>query len=151
MDQWAATGNPGKEYTAGTLMGRAQAHIDKYGIRRLADGSVTGAPLLSDDEFNHSKGEMRIRFIQEIVYWYALDYLYTGNTSNIQKVIDAMDHALDQGFAYGSGQGTNHHYGYQVRDLYKDTPQAARRGRKTSGLYPCTHLLVRSSGSQDAL
>lgn len=119
MDQWAATGNPGKEYTAGTLMGRAQAHIDKYGIRRLADGSVTGAPLLSDDEFNHSKGEMRIRFIQEIVYWYALDYLYTGNTSNIQKVIDAMDHALDQGFAYGSGQGTNHHYGYQVRDLYK--------------------------------
>ncbi len=119
MDIWAATGNPGKEYTAGTLMARAQAHMDKYGIRRLEDGSVTGAPLLSDDEFNNSKGEMRIRFIQEIVYWYALDYLYTGNKGNLDKVIDAMDHALDQGFAYGSGQGTNHHYGYQVRDLYK--------------------------------
>lgn len=119
MDAWAATGNPGKEYTAGTLMGRVQAHFDKYGIKRLPDGSVTGAPLLSDDEFNNAKGEMRIRFIQEIVYWYALDYMYTGNTANIDRVIDAMDHALDQGFAYGSGQGTNHHYGYQVRDLYK--------------------------------
>ena len=119
IDVWAAEGNPGKEYTASTLLGRAQGHVDKYKIDRLPDGSVTGAPLLSDDEFNNKLGEMRIRFIQEIVYWYALDYLYTGNTSNIGKVIDAMDHALDQGFAYGSGQGTNHHYGYQVRDLYK--------------------------------
>lgn len=119
MDQWAAAGNPSGEYVKSTLLARAQAHIDKYGIKRLADGSVTGAPLLSDDEFNHSAGEMRIRFIQEIVYWYALDYLYTGSTANLDKVINAMDHALDQGFAYGSGQGTNHHYGYQVRDLYK--------------------------------
>ena len=119
IDQWAATGNPGKEYTAGTLMGRVDGHFENYGIRRLPDGSVTGAPLMSDDEFNHGAGEMRIRFIQEIVYWCALDYLYTGNTSNISRVVDALDHALDQGFAYGSGWGTNHHYGYQVRDLYK--------------------------------
>ena len=119
MDEWAAVGNPGREYTAGTLMGRVDAHFEKYGIRRLPDGSVTGAPLMSDDEFNHGLGEMRIRFIQEIVYWCALDYMYTGNTSNIPRVIDAMDHALDHGFAYGSGWGTNHHYGYQVRDLYK--------------------------------
>ena len=119
IDEWASVGNPGKEYTAGTLMGRVDAHFEKYGIRRLPDGSVTGAPLMSDDEFNHGLGEMRIRFIQEIVYWCSLDYMYTGNTSNIPRVIDAMDHALDQGFAYGSGWGTNHHYGYQVRDLYK--------------------------------
>ena len=119
MDEWAASGNPSAEYVKSTLLSRAQAHIDKYGIKRLADGSVTGAPLLSDDEFNNAAGEMRIRFIQEIVYWYALDYLYTGSTANLDKVINAMDHAMDQGFAYGSGQGTNHHYGYQVRDLYK--------------------------------
>ena len=119
IDQWAKKGNPSKEYTAGTLLGRVNAHFEKYGIKRLADGSITGAPLLSDDEFNHGLGEMRIRFIQEIVYWLALDYMYTGNESNITRVIDALDHALDQGFAYGSGMGTNHHYGYQVRDLYK--------------------------------
>ena len=119
MDTWAATGNPGKEYTAGTLLKRVDAHFNKYKIGRRPDGSVTGAPLMCDDEFNHGAGEMRIRFIQEIVYWCALDYMYTGNTSNIPRVIDAMDHALDQGFAYGSGWGTNHHYGYQIRELYK--------------------------------
>ena len=119
LDEWALTGNPGKEYTAGTLLKRVQSYFDKYRIRRLPDGSITGAPMLSDDEFNNSLGEMRIRFIQEIVYWCALDYLYTGSTSNVPRVIEALDHALDQGFAYGSGQGTNHHYGYQIRDLYK--------------------------------
>ena len=119
IDEWAATGNPGALYVQSTLVPRADEHVRKYAIRRLADGSVTGAPLLYDDEFNNSAGEMRIRYIQEIVYWYALDYLYTGNTSNVNKVIDAMDHALDQGFAFGSGWGTNKHYGYQVRNLYK--------------------------------
>lgn len=119
LDEWAESENPSPEYTKSTLLSRAQELIDKYGIRRLPDGSITGAPLLSDDEFNNSAGEMRISFIQDIVYWYALDYLYTGNTANLDKVINAMDHAIDQGFAYGSGQGTNHHYGYQVRNLYK--------------------------------
>ena len=119
MDEWATRGNPGMQYTANTLMGRVDGHFQKYGIKRLPDGSITGAPLMSDDEFNHGAGEMRIRFIQEIVYWCALDYMYTGNTKNIPRVIDALDHAIDQGFAYGSGWGTNHHYGYQVRDLYK--------------------------------
>ena len=119
IDRWAEKGNPGSQYTAGTLMDRVDGHFEKYGIKRLPDGSVTGAPLMSDDEFNHGAGEMRIRFIQEIVYWCALDYMYTGNTANIPRVVDALDHALDQGFAYGSGWGTNHHYGYQVRDLYK--------------------------------
>ena len=119
IDEWATTGNPGKEYTANTLMGRVDGYFEKYGIRRLPDGSVTGAPLMSDDEFNHGLGEMRIKFIQEIVYWCALDYMYTGNTRNVPRVVDALDHALDHGFAYGSGWGTNHHYGYQVRDLYK--------------------------------
>ena len=59
MDTWAATGNPGKEYTAGTLLKRVDAHFNKYKIGRRPDGSVTGAPLMCDDEFNHGAGEMR--------------------------------------------------------------------------------------------
>ena len=119
MDEWAASGNPGSQYTQNTLIPRADEAYAKYGIKRLPDGSITGQTLLYDDEFNNSLGEMRIRFIQDIVYWYALDYLYTGNTSNVDKVINAIDHAIDQGFAYGSGWGLNRHYGYQVRNLYK--------------------------------
>ena len=119
MDEWAATGNPGAQYVQSTLIPRADEHYRKYALRRLPDGTMTGAPLLYDDEFNNSLGEMRIRYIQEIVYWYALDYLYTGNTSNVSRVIEAMDHAVEQGFAFGSGWGVNKHYGYQVRNLYK--------------------------------
>ena len=29
-----------------------------------------------------------------------------------------MDHAIDQGFAFGHGNGTNHHYGCNVRKIY---------------------------------
>lgn len=150
LDEWAKRGNPGKEYTAGTLMGRVNAHFEKYGIRRLPDGSVTGAPLMSDDEFNNSLGEMRIRFIQEIVYWCALDYLYTGNTSNVPRVIDAIDHAIDQGFAYGSGWGTNHHYGYQVRDLYKGIWILRKEIAKTGKLDEYAKVLAYWSGLQEA-
>jgi len=150
MDEWAATGNPGREYTAGTLMGRVNAHFEKYGIRRLPDGSVIGAPLMSDDEFNHGAGEMRIRFIQEIVYWCALDYLYTGNTANVPKVIEALDHALDQGFAYGSGWGTNHHYGYQVRDLYKGVWILRKELSKAPDWNEYVRALTYWSGLQEA-
>lgn len=150
IDNWAHTGNPGEQYTANTLMGRVEGNFEKYGIKRLPDGSVTGAPLMSDDEFNHGAGEMRIRFIQEIVYWCALDYMYTGNTSNVPRVIDALDHALDQGFAYGSGWGTNHHYGYQVRDLYKGVWILRKELAKSGRLDEYVKVLTYWSGLQEA-
>lgn len=119
MDKEIRAGNSSANYVKNTLLGRADDMYVKYRLQRLPDGSVTGAPLLSDDEFNNSKGEMRIRFIGQMINYYAQDYVYTGNRSNLEKVFVIMDHAIDQGFAYGSGQGTNHHYGYQVRELYR--------------------------------
>ncbi len=119
MDKVIRAGNSSENYVKGTLLKRADDMYVKYHLQRLPDGSVTGAPLLSDDEFNNSRGEMRIRFIGQLVNYYAQDYVYTGNKANLDKVFVAMDHAIDQGFAYGSGQGTNHHYGYQVRELYR--------------------------------
>ena len=118
MDKAFKARNSSENYVKGTLLGRADDMYVKYGLKRLEDGSVTGAPLLSDDEFNNSRGEMRIRFIGQIIDYYAQDYSYTGSRANLDKVFVAMDHAIDQGFAYGSGQGTNHHYGYQIRELY---------------------------------
>ena len=150
MDAWAATGNPGSQYTQNTLIPRANEAYKKYGITRLPDGSITGAPLLYDDEFNNSLGEMRIRYIQEIVYWYALDYLYTGNTSNIDKVINAIDHAIDQGFAYGSGWGVNKHYGYQVRNLYKGIWILRKELAKAGKLGEYTDVLMYWSGIQES-
>ena len=119
IDKMMAGGLSSAAYVKNTLLKRADDSYVKYGLKRLPDGSVTGAPLLSDDEFNNSLGEMRIRYIGQLVYYYAQDWFYTGNRANLDKVFTAMDHAIDQGFAFGSGQGTNHHYGYQVRELYK--------------------------------
>ena len=119
MDRMISEGLSSAAYVQNTLLKRADDSYSKYGLKRLEDGSVTGAPLLSDDEFNNSLGEMRIRYIGQLIYYYAQDYYYTGNKANLDKVFVAMDHAIDQGFAFGSGQGTNHHYGYQIRELYK--------------------------------
>ena len=149
MDKWAASGNPGSQYTQNTLIPRANEAYAKYGIKRLPDGSITGQTLLYDDEFNNALGEMRIRFIQDIVYWYALDYLYTGNTSNIDKVINAIDHAIDQGFAYGSGWGLNRHYGYQVRNLYKGVWILRKELEKAGKLEEYNKALTYWSGLQE--
>ena len=119
MDKFIAASNSSDNYVKNTLLKRADDMYSKYGLKRLPDGSVTGAPLLSDDEFNNSLGEMRIRYIGQIIYYYAQQYYYTGSKDNLERVFVTMDHAIDQGFAYGSGQGTNHHYGYQIRELYK--------------------------------
>ena len=119
MDEAIKAGRSSDNYVKNTLLKRADDSYGKYYIQRLPDGSVTGAPLLSDDEFNNSLGEMRIRFVGQMIDYYAQDYSYTGNTANLERVINIMDHAIDQGFAYGSGQGTNHHYGYQIRELYR--------------------------------
>lgn len=151
MDEWAASGNPGAEYTRNTLVKRSDDLYEKYRLGRLPDGSVTGAPLMSDDEFNNSLEEMRIRFIQDLIYWYALDYLYYGTTTNLDRIFTAMDHAIDQGFAFGSGWGTNHHYGYQVRNLYKamwilrDEVEKEER-RKNTPRYSPTGAALQSAG-----
>ena len=149
LDEWAASGNPGSQYTQNTLIPRADESYAKYGIKRLPDGSIAGATLLYDDEFNNSLGEMRIRYIQDIVYWYALDYLYTGNTSNVDKVINAIDHAIDQGFAYGSGWGLNRHYGYQVRNLYKGVWILRKELAKAGKLEEYNRALTYWSGLQE--
>ena len=150
MDVWAANGNPGAQYVQSTLIPRANNHYAKYALKRLDDGTMSGAPLLYDDEFNNSLGEMRISYIQEIVYWYALDYLYTGNTSNMSRVVEAIDHAIEQGFAYGSGWGTNKHYGYQVRNLYKGIWILRKELAKTGKLDDYVKVLMYWSAISEA-
>ncbi len=119
MDKVYAKEFSGAQYVKGTLIPRTEDMFAKYGIRRLEDGTVIGSPLSYDDEFNNSLGEMRIRFIGQMIYWWAQDYYHTGNKSNIERVQLVMDHAIEQGFAYGCSLGTNHHYGYQIKELYK--------------------------------
>lgn len=105
-------------YIKNTIIPRALKVWDAAGIRRLEDGTMTGAPYLSNDECNRNKGELRISDIENMCYAFALDYHLNSNHNHIEKFFMAFDHAIEQGFAYGSGMGTNHHYGYNVRKLY---------------------------------
>lgn len=49
---------------------------------------------------------------------FAYDTYYNHSETSRQNYFTVWDFAIDQGFSFGSGMGTNHHYGYQVRKIY---------------------------------
>ena len=49
---------------------------------------------------------------------FAYDACYNQNETSKKNYFTVFDYAIDQGFAFGSGMGTNHHYGYQIRKIY---------------------------------
>ncbi len=106
------------QYIKGTILPRAMKKWEEAGIRRLEDGTMTGAPYLSNDECNRPKGELRMDDFENMCYAFALDYHLNGSREHVDKFFLAMDHAIEQGMAYGSGMGTNHHYGYNIRKLF---------------------------------
>lgn len=107
------------QYITSTMLPKSLDRFNKAQIRRTDDGGVVGAPLLSDDEFNNVKGELRDAYIGDMLYAFALNNVLNGDKSHDDKFFLVFDHAIDQGFAFGSARGTNHHYGYQVRRLYE--------------------------------
>ena len=105
-------------YINGTIIPRALENLKKAAIRRTGDGGITGAPLLSNDECNRPKGELRLDDIENMLYAFALNSYLNNSSKYDDDFFLVMDHAIDQGFAFGHGNGTNHHYGYNVRKIY---------------------------------
>ena len=56
--------------------------------------------------------------IETMLAGFAYDAFYNQNETSKKNYFTVFDYAMDQGFAFGSGMGTNHHYGYQVRKIY---------------------------------
>ena len=105
-------------YINGTIIPRALKTFGAAAIRRTADGGVIGAPLLSNDECNRPKGELRLDDIENMLNAFALNSYVNRDPKYDDNFFLVMDHAIDQGFAFGHGNGTNHHYGYNVRKIY---------------------------------
>lgn len=105
-------------YINGTIIPRALTNLEKAAIRRTPDGGIVGAPLLSNDECNRSKGELRQDDIENMLYAFALNSYLNHDTKYDDHFFLVFDHAIDQGFAFGHGNGTNHHYGYNIRKIY---------------------------------
>ncbi len=105
-------------YINGTIIPRALKNLEKAAIRRTDDGGIVGAPLLSNDECNRNKGELRQDDIENMLYAFALNSYVNRDPTYDEDFFLVFDHAIDQGFAFGHGNGTNHHYGYNIRKIY---------------------------------
>lgn len=96
---------------------KAYTVFQKANINRSGSG-FTGAPVVAPDELDRSKGEISWNDLETMLSGFAYDAYYNHSETSLQNYFTTWDFAIDQGFAYGSGMGTNHHYGYQVRKIY---------------------------------
>lgn len=83
-----------------------------------AGTGFTGMPVVAPDEQDKKKGEMSWNDIETMLAGFAYDACYNQNETSKKNYFTVFDYAIDQGFAFGSGMGTNHHYGYQIRKIY---------------------------------
>ena len=93
--------------------------FERAAITPSAAGTgFTGTPVVAPDEQDKKKGEMSWNDIETMLAGFAYDAFYNQNETSKKNYFTVFDYAMDQGFAFGSGMGTNHHYGYQVRKIY---------------------------------
>ena len=86
---------------------------------RTEKGRVKGNPLVTNDELNRKAGEASLTDVNDMLYGFAADWHMHANEESKKRFFEVFAYALDQGFAFGSCMGTNHHYGYQIRELYE--------------------------------
>ena len=93
--------------------------FEKAAITPSAAGTgFRGMPVVAPDEQDKKKGEMSWNDIETMLAGFAYDACYNQNETSKKNYFTVFDYAIDQGFAFGSGMGTNHHYGYQIRKIY---------------------------------
>ncbi len=96
---------------------KAYSTFKAANIRPSSNG-FTGAPVVAPDELNRRKGELSWNNLEDMLSGFAYDAYYNHSAQSAKNYFLVWDYAINQGFAFGSGMGTNHHYGYQVRKIY---------------------------------
>lgn len=96
---------------------KAYSTFQAAGIRPSGNG-FTGAPVVAPDELDRRKGEISLNDLEDMLAGFAYDACYNHSEQSLKNYFLVWDYAINQGFAFGSGMGTNHHYGYQVRRIY---------------------------------
>lgn len=94
---------------------KAASLYEECDIKKSGNGYI-GKPLVAPDE--KSSQDITWQSIENMLSGFAADYLKNGNIQAKELYFSALRYAINQGFAYGSGMGTNHHYGYQTRQIY---------------------------------
>lgn len=99
------------------VIAKAYTVFKKANIQRSGTGFI-GAPIVAPDEINRKAGEISWNDLETMLSGFAYDAYYNHSSTGLENYLTVWDFAINQGFAYGSGMGTNHHYGYQVRKIY---------------------------------
>ncbi|MBV7441659.1 hypothetical protein KRX57_09520 [Weeksellaceae bacterium TAE3-ERU29] len=82
----------------------------------ISDDGTKGAPLMQKD--NLRKGDVNYRQLNDLLFLASRGWVNTGDTYYKNLFIKGIRYMLNQGFAYESAMGTNHHYGYEIRELF---------------------------------
>lgn len=101
-----------------SLITKTRAEFDALQIQRK-HGSIKGVPFVVKDEFVKGSNDRRFEHIDALIYNIAKGWYHNKAEGFDQMFIDLLDWSYDQGLCYGSGMGTNHHYGYQFRNVPK--------------------------------
>ncbi|TVY11203.1 chondroitinase family polysaccharide lyase [Paenibacillus cremeus] len=112
-------------------MDRLQRRFDDYGIVRR-ENAILGRPIELPffDHFPPSqKAELKVMANSEMlseISQFLMDTAVCFRNTEQERLqvklramfLDTLDHLDDQGWTYGSSQGTVHHFGYNFRDYY---------------------------------
>lgn len=93
----------------------AKTLFNNANIRKEGDFLV-GAPLTVKDD--NITGDIDFSIIGTILYGLGQDAYFNQSESSKQDFLLAWDFALDQGLNWGSSMGNNHHYGYDIREVF---------------------------------
>ncbi len=78
-------------------------------------GKIRGRALVFKDEYLAANNDRHFEHLDAIILDLAKGWVHNKAEGFDEMFVDLLDWCYDQGLAYGSGMGTNHHYGYQFR------------------------------------
>ena len=110
------------ESVKGSLKKPALSAKEKEELQRLtalfaiSDDAKRGAPLMQKD--NLLPGDVSYGQLSKLLDLLSRSWYADGNENAKKEFVKTVRYMLNQGLAFESGMGTNHHYGYEIRDLY---------------------------------
>lgn len=82
----------------------------------ISEDGTKGAPLIQND--NAKAGDVHFGQLNKLIDLSARGWYADRDKAAKEEFLKTVRYMLNQGFAWESGMGTNHHYGYQIRDIF---------------------------------
>lgn len=99
------------------LSGSEKIQLDHLVERfSISNDANRGAPLMQKDEM--LPGDVNYRDLNNLIDLSARAWYADKDEESKAVFLKTVRYMLKQGFAFESGMGTNHHYGYELRDFF---------------------------------